>query len=157
MDRVPMTQLGYDQLKAQLQKLVEVEMPRVQKALGEARELGDLSENSEFDAAREEMWRLDQKIGELRTQLACAQIIDPSQVKTDSVTLGVTVVVEDLGLKRKDSFMIVGEGERRDGVDTVSVASPLGQALVGKKVGDAVEVHAPRGKLRFKVLEIKLA
>ncbi len=154
MDRVPMTQQGYDQLKAQLDKLQNVEMPRVQKALGEAREHGDLSENSEFDAAREELWRLDTKIGELSTQLACAQVVDPSKMNVDEITLGATVKVEDLTLKRKDEFMLVGEGETREGVDTVSVASPLGQALVSKKVGDVVEFQAPRGKLKYKVLAI---
>ncbi len=155
MDRVPMTQQGYDQLKAQLHKLQNVELPRVQKALGEAREHGDLSENSEFDAAREELWRLDRKVGELSTQLAFAQVVDPTKLQLDEITLGATVKVEDITMKRKDEFMIVGQGETREGVETVSVASPLGQALVSKKVGDVVEFQAPRGKLKYKVLSIR--
>lgn len=155
MDRLPMTQAGYDQLKAQLDKLKNEELPRIQKALGEARELGDLSENAEFDAARDEMWRVDRRILELEDQLARAMVIDPSKVRTDAITIGATVKCEDLDLKRKDEFMLVGQGERRDGVDTVSAASPLGEALLGRAVGDVVEVQVPRGKMRIKVIEIR--
>lgn len=155
MDRVPMTQQGYDQLKAQVDKLKYEERPRIEKALGDAREMGDLSENAEFETAREEMWRVDRRIVELEDQLARAQVIDGARVSADEITIGATVKCEDVGTKRKDEFMIVGEGERRDGIDTVSCASPLGQALIGRRVGDVVEFQAPRGKLQYRVLEIK--
>ena len=94
MDRVPMTPEGYEQAKKKLDHLKNVEMPRVQKALGEAREMGDLSENAEFDAAREEMWKLDTMISELETKISLAEIFDPKTMKMDTVAIGATVKVE---------------------------------------------------------------
>ncbi len=155
MDRIPMTREGYEQIRRKLDHLKNVELPRLQKALGEARELGDLSENSEFDAARSEMWNVDQQIAELEQKLALADVIDPSALKLDAIALGAFVRAEDLETRRKEEFLLVGEGEVRNDVDTVSVASPLGQAFLGKKVGDVAEVQAPRGRLRYRVLEFR--
>jgi transcription elongation factor GreA len=155
MDRVPMTPEGYEQARKRLDHLKNVEMPRVQKALGEAREMGDLSENAEFDAAREEMWKLDTMIGELETKLSLAEIFDPKKMNLDTVAIGATVKVEDVDRRGKDEFMLVGEGELRDGVDTVSVTSPLGAALIGKKVGEIADFNAPRGRIRYKIVSIK--
>ena len=155
MDRVPMTPEGYEQAKKRLDHLKNVEMPRVQKALGDAREMGDLSENAEFDAAREEMWKLDTMIGELETKLSLAEIFDPKKMNLDTVAIGATVKVEDVDRRGKDEFMLVGEGEIRDGVDTVSVTSPLGAALIGKKVGEIADFQAPRGRIRYKIVSIK--
>jgi len=155
MDRIPMTLEGYDQVRRKLDHLKNVEMPRVQKALGDAREMGDLSENAEFDAARNEMWNLDRMIAELETKLALADVIDASKLDLDTVAIGARVRVEDLEKKFKDEFMLVGEGETRPDVDTVSVTSPLGQALLGKKAGDEAEFQAPRGRMRYKILSFK--
>ncbi len=150
-----MTPEGYEQARKRLDHLKNVEMPRVQKALGEAREMGDLSENAEFDAAREEMWKLDTMIGELETKLSLAEIFDPKKMNLDTVAIGATVKVEDVDRRGKDEFMLVGEGEIRDGVDTVSVTSPLGAALIGKKVGEIADFNAPRGRIRYKIVSIK--
>jgi len=150
-----MTPEGYEQARKRLDHLKNVEMPRVQKALGDAREMGDRSENAEFDAAREEMWKLDTMIGELETKISLAEIFDPKQLKLDTVAIGATVKVEDLDRRAKDEFMLVGEGEIRDGIDTVSVTSPLGSALIGKKVGEVAEVQAPRGRVRYKIVSFK--
>jgi len=155
MDRVPMTPEGYEQARKRLDHLKNVEMPRVQKALGDAREMGDLSENAEFDAAREEMWKLDTMISELETKVSLAEIFDPKKMNLDTVAIGATVKVEDVDRRAKDEFMLVGEGEIREGVDTVSVTSPLGSALIGKKVGETTEVQAPRGLVRYKITSIK--
>lgn len=155
MDHVPMTQKGYDQLRAQLDKLKNEELPRLQKALGEAREMGDLSENAEFDAARDEIWRIDRRIAELEDQLARAQVVDGSRIVDGEITLGATVKAEDLDARRKDEFMLVGENERHDGVDTVSAASPLGRALLGRRIGDVIEIQVPRGRLRYKIMEVR--
>jgi transcription elongation factor GreA len=155
MERVPMTPEGYEQAKKKLDHLKNVEMPRVQKALGEAREMGDLSENAEFDAAREEMWKLDTMISELETKISLAEIFDPKKMKLDTAAIGAMVKVEDLDRRAKDEFMLVGEGEVRDGIDTVSVTSPLGQALIGKKAGEVAEFQAPRGQIRYKIVSIK--
>jgi transcription elongation factor GreA len=155
MDRIPMTPQGFEQMKKRLDHMKNVEMPRVQKALGEAREMGDLSENAEYDAARNELWNLDTMIAELETKISLAEIIDPKTLKLDTVAIGAHVKVEDVDKKGKDEFMLVGEGEIRDGVDTVSVTSPLGSALIGKAVGEIAEVQAPRGKIRYKITSIK--
>jgi transcription elongation factor GreA len=155
MDRIPMTPQGFEQMKKRLDHMKNVEMPRVQKALGEAREMGDLSENAEYDAARNELWNLDTMIAELETKISLAEIIDPKTLKLDTVAIGAHVKVEDVDKRGKDEFMLVGEGEVREGVDTVSVTSPLGSALIGKRVGEVAEVQAPRGKVRYKITSIK--
>ena len=150
-----MTPEGYEQKKKKLDQMKNVELPRVQKALQEAREMGDLSENAEFDAAREQLWNLDQMINDLEAQLSMAEIIDPSTFKMDTVAIGAKVSVQDLATKKKDEFLLVGEGETREDVDTVSVMSPLGQALIGKKVGEVAEFQAPRGQIKYKIVAFK--
>ena len=150
-----MTPQGFEQMKKRLDHMKNVEMPRVQKALGEAREMGDLSENAEYDAARNELWNLDTMIAELETKISLAEIIDPKTLKLDTVAIGAHVKVEEVDKRGKDEFMLVGEGEGREGVDTVSVTSPLGSALIGKSVGEIAEVQAPRGKIRYKITSIK--
>jgi len=150
-----MTPEGYEQARKRLDYLKNTEMPRVQKALGEAREMGDLSENAEFDAAREEMWKLDTMISELETKISLAEIFDPKKMNLDTVAIGATVKVEEVDRRGKDEFMLVGEGEIREGVDTVSVTSPLGAALIGKKVGEIADFQAPRGRIRYKITSIK--
>lgn len=150
-----MTPEGYEQARKRLDHLKNVEMPRVQKALGDAREMGDLSENAEFDAARNEMWSLDQQIADLETKLSLAEIFDPKKMNLDTVAIGAYVKVEDVDRRGKDEFLLVGEGESREGMDTVSVTSPLGSALIGKKAGEIAEVQAPRGKIRYKIVSFK--
>jgi transcription elongation factor GreA len=155
MDRIPMTPEGYEQARKKLDHMKNVEMPRVQKALGDAREMGDLSENAEYDAARNEMWNLDQMIADMETKVSLAEIFDPKTMKLDTVAIGAYVKLEEVDRRGKDEFMLVGEGESREGMDTVSVTSPLGSALIGKKVGDIAEVQAPRGKVRYKIISFK--
>jgi transcription elongation factor GreA len=155
MDRIPMTPEGYEQAKKRLDHMKNVEMPRVQKSLGDAREMGDLSENAEFDAARNEMWNLDQMIADLETKLSLAEVFDPKAMKLDTVAIGAYVKLEEVERRGKDEFLLVGEGESRDGMDTVSVMSPLGSALIGKKAGEIAEVQAPRGKVRYKIVSFK--
>jgi transcription elongation factor GreA len=155
MDSIPMTPEGFKQLEEKVRFLTYEEMPRLEKSLGEAREKGDLSENAEYDAAREEIWNTEQMLAELTDRLARAEVISPSQLPTDSIAIGALVKTEDLDAKFTEEILLVGEGENRSGFDCVSVASPLGHAFIGKKIGDVVEVAAPRGTLRFKVLEFK--
>ena len=155
MERIPMTRQGFEQAQKKLEHLKNVELPRIQKALGEARELGDLSENAEFDTARNELWNLEQMIAVMENKVGCADVIEAKQLPTDTIAIGAVLKVEDVDTKNKDEFMLVGEGELRTDIETVSVTSPLGQALIGKKVGDIAEVQAPRGLIRYKVLEFK--
>src|ERR1700674_747675 len=123
MDRIPMTPQGFEQMRKRLDHMKNVEMPRVQKALGDAREMGDLSENAEFDAARNEMWNLDQMIADLETKISLAEIFDPKKMNLDTVAIGAYVKLEEVDRRAKDEFLLVGEGESRDGMDTVSVTS----------------------------------
>jgi transcription elongation factor GreA len=155
MSRIPMTPEGYEQAKKQLDHLKYVELPRVQKALQEARELGDLSENAEYDAARNELWSLDQRIADMESKVSLAEVIDAKTLNLDTIAIGAMVKIEDLKTRRSDEFLLVGEGEVRDNVDTVSVTSPLGSALIGKKVGEQTEVQAPRGLVKYKVVSFK--
>jgi len=155
MERIPMTPEGYAQVQKKLHHLKDVELPRVEKALGAAREMGDLSENAEYDTAREELWNLERQIAELETRVATADVIDSTRLRQDSVAIGAFLKVEDADSGRKEEFLLVGEGEVRRDVDTVSVTSPLGQAFIGKKAGETVEVEAPRGRLRYRILEFR--
>lgn len=153
MDRIPMTPEGFEQIRKRLEHLKNVELPRVERSLGAAREMGDLAENAEFDAARQELWSLERQIADLERRVACADVIDPSRlVSQEVVALGALVRVEEVGTGRQEEFLLVGEGEVRRDVDTVSVASPLGRVLVGRKAGETVEVEAPRGRLRYQIL-----
>ena len=152
-DRIPMTPRGFEQAKEKLNRLKNVELPRLEKALGDAREMGDISENSEYETARHEIGITETQIAELTDKIARAEIIEASNAT--EITIGARVKVTDLDSKRPDEFMIVGEGETRDDVDTVSVSSPLGLALLGKKGGDVAEVEAPRGRLRYKIVSFK--
>lgn len=150
-----MTPEGYEQAKKQLDHLKYVEMPRVQKALQEAREMGDLSENAEFDAARTELWNLDQRIADMESKVSLAEVIDAKSLKLDTIAIGAFVKIEDLKTRRSDEFLLVGEGESREKIDTVSVTSPLGAALIGKKAGEKTEVQAPRGLVQYKIVSFK--
>jgi transcription elongation factor GreA len=151
--RIPMTRRGYEQAREKLDRLKNVELPRLEKTLGDARELGDLSENSEYETARHEIGITEVQIAELTDKIARAEIIERGS--SDEITIGAIIKVLDLDSKRNDEFMIVGEGETRPEIDTVSVSSPLGMALVGKKPGDVAEIEAPRGRLRYKIVSFK--
>ena len=155
MERIPLTPEGFEQAQKKLDHLKNVELPRVEKALGAAREMGDLSENAEFDVAREMLWNLERQIAELEDKVSRAEVIDTANLKQDSVAIGAFLKVEDVDARRKEEFLLVGEGEVRRNVDTVSVISPLGQAFLGKKAGEIVEVEAPRGKVRYRILEFR--
>jgi transcription elongation factor GreA len=152
--RFPMTQEGYDKLKAELDRMVNVEMIEVTKRVAAARELGDLSENAEYHAAREDQGLLQARIDEMRFKLSRAFIIDKSTLPTDQVVFGAKVRVLDLSLNEEETFHLVGPGEEDYDQNRILTSSPMGQALLGKKVGDQCELVAPAGKLRFEIKEI---
>ena len=152
---VPMTREGYNKLKAELDRLDGVEMPKVTQKIAEARAEGDLKENAEYHAQRENQGLLQAKINELRGKLARASIIDPSQLPKDEVVFGCTVTVEDMGYGDEEQFTLVGVGEEDYDAGKILVTSPIGQGLLGKKVGDVAEIEAPAGLMKFKVLKIE--
>ena len=153
-DRIPMSKEGYEKLKAQLDTMKNEDMPRIAEQIAEARSFGDLSENAEFDAAVEAQGMLQARINELQGKLALAMIVDKSTLPTDRVVFGSKVTVLDLSLNDEEDFVLVGPGEEDYDENKILLTSPIGQALVGKHIGDVVEVAVPRGTLKLKVTAI---
>jgi transcription elongation factor GreA len=153
-ERMPMTREGYEKLRTELAQLRDVEMIEVTKRVATARDMGDLSENAEYHAAREDQGMLQARINMLSDKLSRAEIVDMSKLPRDSVVLGAKVRVKDLELDDEDTFQIVGPGEDDPDKNRILTTSPIAKGLIGKKLGDTVEIEAPRGKMRFKILEI---
>ncbi|HZZ72987.1 MAG TPA: transcription elongation factor GreA [Pirellulales bacterium] len=154
-DIVPITRKGYEKLKAELEQLEEVEMPKVAQRIALARAEGDLRENAEYHGARETQGMLQAKINLLRDKLSRASIIDTSKLPKDEVVFGATVHVKDLKFDDEETFTLVGAGEEDYDTGKINVTSPLAQGLMGKKVGEKVEIEVPAGKMKFQILEIK--
>ncbi|MDA8744077.1 transcription elongation factor GreA [Rubripirellula amarantea] len=154
-DSVPMTRTGYNKLKAEVDRLENVEMPLITEKIAEARAEGDLKENAEYHAQRDNQGMLMAKINELKDKIARASIIDTSQLPKDEVVFGCTVTVEDLAYGDEEEFTLVGEGEADIDAGKILVTSPFGQGLIGKKVGETAEITVPAGKLKFKILKIE--
>lgn len=154
MDSIPFTKAGYEALKEQVRHLKVVERPQVVKAIAEARAHGDLSENAEYEAAKERQAFVEGKIRELEYKIACANVIDPKTVRTDSAVFGCTVVLENLDTEEEVTYQLVGPDESDILLGRISVSSPLGRAIVGKKVGDEIVVQAPGGKREYEVIDI---
>jgi transcription elongation factor GreA len=153
-DRIPMTREGYDKLKIELDRLRGVEMLEITKRVATAREMGDLSENAEYHAAREDQGMLQAKINELKDRLSRAYIVDKTILPSDSVAFGSRVRVKDLDFDEEETFELVGPGDEDYDKNRILISSPIGKGLVGKKVGETAEIAVPKGKLRFEVLEI---
>jgi transcription elongation factor GreA len=156
-DRIPMTREGYEKLKAELANLNDVKMIEVTKRVAAARDLGDLSENAEYHAAREDQGLLQAQIDVLRGKIARAMIVDPSKMAKDTVVFGTKVKVMDLDMDEEETFELVGPGQDDPDKNRILTTSPIGQGLIGKKKGDVAEIKVPRGTIRFKVLEIAFA
>ncbi len=156
-DRIPMSKEGYEKLRAQLDKMTNEDMPRIAEQIAQARGYGDLSENAEYDAAREAQGMLQAKINDLGDKLARAFIVDKSTIPTDRVAFGTKVRVLDLDLNDEEDFILVGPGDEDYDQNKILLTSPIGQGLLGKKVGEVAEVPIPRGVLKLRVLEIGIA
>jgi len=156
VDRIPMSKPGYEKLKAQLDAMKNDEMPKIAEAIAAARDFGDLSENAEFDAACEAQGMLQAKIDDLQEKLARALIVDKSTMPTDRVVFGSRVKVMDLDLDDEEDFILVGPGEEDYDQNKILLTSPIGQALVGKHIGDVVEVPIPKGTLKLRVVGISV-
>ena len=149
-----MSKDGYEKLKARLDKMKNDEMARIAEQIAEARGFGDLSENAEFHAAVEAQGMLQARINDLQNQLGQAYIVDKSNSPSDRVVFGSKVRVLDLDLNEEEDFILVGPGEEDYDQNKILLTSPIGQSLVGKKVGEQFDVLVPRGVLRLKILEI---
>lgn len=156
-DRIPMSKEGYEKLKAQLDKFKNEDMPRIAEQIAEARGEGDLSENAEFDAAVEAQGMLQARINELQNKLSQAFIVDKSTVTTERAAFGLKIRVLDLDFNEEEDYILVGPGEEDPDQDKIPITGPIGQALVGKQVGEQVEVPVPRGVRKLKVVSISHA
>lgn len=154
-DYIPMSRSGYEKLKAELNVLEDVEMPKIAKRIAEARAEGDLKENAEYHGARESQGMMQAKINMLRDKLGRAQIIDTASQPRDQVAFGATVVVKDLDFGDKETFTLVGAGDENYDEGKILITSPLAQGLVGKKVGQKVKIDVPAGQMKFEILEIR--
>ncbi len=158
MIKIPLTLVGVDKLKNELQRLKSVERPAVIAAIAEARSHGDISENAEYDAAKEKQGFIEGRIAEIEGKLSNAQVIDPASLGVTAegrVVFGATVDLEDLESSRQVTYQIVGDDEAdlKDG--KISVSSPIARALIGKYAGDVAEVMAPGGIREYEVLDVK--
>ncbi|MHC1724739.1 MAG: transcription elongation factor GreA [Syntrophobacteraceae bacterium] len=155
MARIPITREGYEKLKSELQRLQKEERPTVIKAIEEARAHGDISENAEFEAAKEKQAIIEGKIQDLTGQLGNSQIVDLPEVVDGRVIFGCKVSVEDLETGEVNSFRLVGPYEADVQAGTISVTSPIGKALIGKEEGDEIKVQTPKGIRNIEILEIQ--
>jgi transcription elongation factor GreA len=154
VQRVPLTPDGYRKLKEELERLLKEDRPKNIQAIAEARAHGDLSENAEYHAAKEQQSFLEGRIQELKAKIARAQVIDPSTIKQSKVAFGATVKVLDVEADTEYVFILVGTEEADVKQGKISISSPVGRALIGKDVGDTATIKAPARTIEYEVLEI---
>src|SRR5438270_11472720 len=153
-ERVPMTREGYEKEKARLERMRTVEMIEIAKRIADARAMGDLSENAEYHAAREDQGMLQARIDALGDKLARAYIVDPSSLPSDTVVFGTRVRIKNLDSGEFEVYELVGPGDEDYDNNKILTTSPRGQGLLGKKIGETVEIKVPRGTLRYQVVDI---
>ena len=151
-----MSQKGYDEMVAQLQQLETVERPKASAAIAEARDKGDLSENAEYDAAKEAQAHLETKINQLKLAIAEAKVIDTSRLSTEAVQILSTVEMTNMANNTKMRYTIVSENAANIKVGKISIKTPIAQGLLNKKVGDVVEIAIPRGTIKLRIDKITL-
>ena len=152
--RVPMTQEGYNKKKADIDRMENVEMPLIAEKIAAARDEGDLKENAEYHAQRENQGMLQAKINRLKSDLVNGMIIDPATMPRDEVAFGATVKVKDLDFDDEEVYTLVGSGEEDYDTGRILLTSPIGQGLLGKKVGEVAEIEVPKGIFKLEVIEI---
>ncbi|MAV92121.1 MAG: transcription elongation factor GreA [Bdellovibrionaceae bacterium] len=151
-DRQPMTLAGKEKLETELKRLISVERPDVIRAIEEARSHGDLSENADYDAAKERQAFVESRISDIQNKIANAEVVDIASIKSDTITFGATVDLLDLDSDEKVTYQIVGEDEADVKQGRISIFSPLARSLIGKKKSDVVEFRSPKGEKEFEVL-----
>lgn len=152
-----MSQEGYDKMVAELQRLESIERPKASAAIAEARDKGDLSENSEYDAAKEAQAHLETKINQMKLAIQEAKIVDVSRLSTDTVQILTKVEMTNVNTKAKMAYTIVSESEANLREGKISIKTPIAQGLLGKKEGDVVEIKIPRGTVTLRIEKISLA
>ncbi len=155
MQKVPMTAAGFARLEEEYKRLKSVDRPEVIVAIAEAREHGDISENAEYHAARERQSFIEGRLAELEDKISRAEVIDPQTLTGKNVKFGATVTLADEETDEKATYQIVGEDEADIKDRRLSITSPLARALIGKKVGDSVEVTTPGGSKSYEIVKVK--
>ena len=151
----PITKKGYEALKAELDRLLKVERPKIIEAIAEARAHGDLSENAEYEAAKERQGFIEARMNEIKSKLADARIIDTAKLSGDTVVFGATVVIVEIEANQEKQYTLVGQDEADLKNGKISVQSPVGRALIGKRVGDQVQVTTPARVVEYEIRQIR--
>ncbi len=155
MDKIPITNIGFEKLEEELKLLKSVERPTVIKSIAEAREHGDLSENAEYHAAKEKQSFIEGRIADLENKISRAEVIITKKLKSNKVIFGATVTLGEVGKKKQLVYQIVGTEEADVESGKISISSPLARALLGKKVDDSIEVNSPGGSKEYEVENIE--
>ena len=156
MSKSPITKVGAEKLREQLHELKTVDRPRITAAIAEARAHGDLSENAEYHAAREQQSFMEGRINKIESTLADVQIINVKEInETDKVVFGATVTILNLNSDEEVTYQIVGELEADINAGLISIASPIARSLIGKQVGDIVDVNAPSGVIEYEIIQVR--
>ena len=155
MDKIPITNIGFEKLEEELKILKSVERPTVIKSIAEAREHGDLSENAEYHAAKEKQSFIEGRIADLENKISRAEVIITKKLKSNKVIFGATVTLGEVGKKKHIVYQIVGTEEADVESGKISISSPLARALLGKKIDDSVEVYSPGGSKEYEVENIE--
>ena len=152
-DKQPMTTTGKQKLEEELKNLIQVERPAVIKAIEEARGHGDLSENADYDAAKEKQGFIEARVADIQGKLAVAEVVNPAEIKSDRVVFCATVKLLDCDTDQEVQYQLVGEDEADVKAGKISVFSPLSRAIIGKKAGDVIEFKSPKGEKEYEVLD----
>ena len=155
MDKIPITNIGFEKLEEELKNLKSVERPSVIKSIAEAREHGDLSENAEYHAAKEKQSFIEGRIADLENKISRAEIINTKKLKSNKIIFGATVTLGEVGKKKQVVYQIVGTEEADVENGKISISSPLARALLGKSIDDSVEVYSPGGSKEYEVENIE--
>jgi transcription elongation factor GreA len=155
MDQIPVTKIGYEKLEAELKNLKSVQRPAVIQAIAEARAHGDLSENAEYSAAREQQSFIEGRIQELEAVTGRAQVIDPKTLGGTIVKFGATVTIVDVDSDDEETYQIVGDYESDTENGKLSISAPVARALIGKSEGDTVKVKTPKGVTEYEIIKVK--
>ncbi len=156
MDKMPITRAGYEKLKRDLEHIKKVEVPENVRAIEEARAHGDISENAEYAAAKERQSFIQGKIQEIENNLATSNVIDLKDLNGDKVVFGSTVVIMDVHNEKEEEYQLVGPYESDISQNKISVTSPIGKALIGRRIGDQAKVQTPRGIRILEIVDISL-
>lgn len=154
MEKLPMTRAGFEKMQAELKELKSVERPAIIKAIATAREMGDLSENAEYHSARERQGFIEGRIAELENKVSLALVIDISSLSGKTVKFGATIQLYDDDAEKEVKYQIVGDDESNHNAGLISVSSPLSRALIGREVGDVVDVNTPSGVKSYEIVKV---